>query len=411
MPVHFSHRRRPRGGRWRRAPADNPRMPLAPLAGPAPRRIQAATRLAFFIAGLAMAAWAPLVPLAQQRAGLDEAQLGLLLLCLGTGSLLAMPLSGLLVARHGCRAVLVGATLLIAAVLPALAIAAQPLALAGALFLFGVGMGALDCSVNLQAVMVERDSGRPMMSGFHGLWSVGGIAGAGGVSALLALGLSAPAAVGLVVALLLLALAWARAGFLPHGAPGSGAAFALPRGIVLLIGGLCFIVFLAEGAMLDWSAVFLSDTHGVGAAQAGLGYTAFATMMTLGRLSGDRIVARLGPGRVIVIGALCAAGGLALSTWVPQWQGALAGYALVGLGCSNIVPVLYSAIGRQRRMPESLAVPAVTTLGYAGILIGPAAIGAVAASSSLRGAFIGLALLMLGVAASARALPVGTPRA
>lgn len=389
-------------------------MPSDAVTAPTPRRAQAATRLIFFIAGLAMAAWAPLVPLAQRRAGLDEAQLGAMLLFLGIGSLLAMPLSGLLVARHGCRRVLVAATLLVAVALPALAWLAQPLALAAALLLFGVGMGALDCAANLQAVKVERDSGRPMMSGFHGLWSVGGIAGAGGVSTLLAVGLAAPLAALVVVVLMALALAWARAGLLRQGVPGGGSAFALPRGIVLLIGGLCFIVFLAEGAMLDWSAVFLSDVHGVDVAQAGLGYTAFAATMTLGRLSGDRIVTRLGPGRVIVAGGLCAAAGLALATWVPQWQGALAGYALVGLGCSNIVPVLYSAIGRQRRMPESLAVPAVTTLGYAGILIGPAAIGAVAASSSLRGAFMGLALLMLGVALSVRALPVaraGAPSA
>ena len=164
-------------------------MPSDAVTAPTPRRAQAATRLIFFIAGLAMAAWAPLVPLAQRRAGLDEAQLGAMLLFLGIGSLLAMPLSGLLVARHGCRRVLVAATLLVAVALPALAWLAQPLALAAALLLFGVGMGALDCAANLQAVKVERDSGRPMMSGFHGLWSVGGIAGAGGVSTLLAVGL------------------------------------------------------------------------------------------------------------------------------------------------------------------------------------------------------------------------------
>src|SRR5207253_9797481 len=138
------------------------------------------------------------------------------------------------------------------------------------------------------------------------------------------------------------------------------------------IGSLCFIVFLAEGAVLDWSAVFLTSERNFGAAYAGLGYAAFALTMTAGRLTGDAIVYRLGATRVIVFGGLTAATGLLLATLAPAWEAALMGYALVGAGCSNIVPVLYTAVGKQNVMPESIAVPAITTLGYAGILAGPA---------------------------------------
>lgn len=367
---------------------------------------QMSTRIAFFIAGFGLAAWAPLVPYAKARAGLDEATLGLLLLCLGAGSILAMPISGLLATRFGCRRVLVVGTILICLSLPLLATASTLPLLIATLFMFGAGLGAVDSTVNLQAVIVERASGRHMMSGFHGLFSVGGIAGAAGVSALLALGLSPLWAIAAVIVLILAALAKAAPHLLPYGSESSGPAFAVPHGVVLFIGVLCFIVFLAEGAMLDWSAVFLTTEKSLGEAYAGLGYAAFALTMTVGRLLGDTIVRRLGARRVIILGGLFAALGMALATLAPNWELSLLGYALVGVGCSNIVPVLYTAVGKQTVMPESIAVPAITTLGYAGILAGPAAIGFIAHASSLSLAFLLIAALLLGVAISGRRVQV-----
>ncbi len=361
---------------------------------------QTATRLAFFIAGFSMAAWAPLVPYAKARVGLDDGMLGLLLLCLGVGSISAMPVAGALAARWGCRRLLVGSTLLICLCLPLLATVSSLPLLVAALFVFGIGMGGVDCTANIQAVIVERASGKTMMSGFHGLFSLGGIVGAAGVSALLGLGASPLVAILVVVVLTLLTLFKARPHLLPYGGSTDGPSFAIPRGVVLFIGLLCFTVFLAEGAMLDWSAVFLSSVRSMDTAWAGLGYAVFAVTMTLGRLFGDAIVRRVGPNRVIILGGLLAAVGLALSTVVPAWEAALLGYALVGAGCSNIVPVCYSAAGRQTAMPESVAIPAVTTLGYAGILMGPAAIGFIAHVSSLATAFMIVAVMLLGVAVS-----------
>jgi predicted MFS family arabinose efflux permease len=367
---------------------------------------QMSTRIAFFIAGLGIAAWAPLVPYAKARAGLDEGTLGLLLLCLGVGSILAMPLAGILATRFGCRKVATGGTLLICAALPLLATLSSIPALIATLFMFGAGLGTVDSTVNLQAVIVERASGKHMMSGFHGLFSLGGIVGAAGVSALLGLGLTPLAAMLVVVAVLIGALFKAVPHMLPYGSESSGPAFAIPHGIVLFIGGMCFIVFLTEGAALDWSAVFLAQERGIDTAYAGLGYAAFALTMTAGRLLGDRIVRSVGATRIILFGGLLAAAGLFLATFAPSWEAALLGYALVGAGCSNIVPVLYTAVGKQTVMPESIAVPAITTLGYAGILAGPAVIGFVAHASSLSFAFGLMAVLLVAVAIGGKVLKV-----
>lgn len=365
---------------------------------------QLSTRIAFFVAGFGMAAWAPLVPFAKARAGVGEGSLGLLLLCLGIGSIVAMPLAGALTARFGCRRVLLASAGLICVSLPVLATASGLPLLVPALFVFGAGVGSMDCAMNIQAIIVERASGRAMMSGFHGLFSLGGIVGAGGVSLLLSAGASPLAATLCVVAGVVAASAKAAPHLLPHGGEGGGSAFAVPRGAVLFLGVLCFIAFLTEGAVLDWSAVFLTSVRGVEPATAGLGYAAFSLAMTAGRLTGDAVVRRFGGGLVVAAGGVCAAAGLALATLVPAWEVGLLGYALVGAGCSNIVPVLFTAVGRQTAMPESAAVPAITTLGYAGILAGPAAIGFAAQATSLSIAFLAVAALLLGVAASGRVL-------
>ena len=250
-------------------------------------RERIATRLAFFIAGFAVSAWAPLIPFAKRRLALDDAQLGLMLLCLGIGSVLMMPLAGGLAARFGCRRTILAAGTVICLCLPALMLAPSIPVLAAALAVFGASLGVLDVVMNLQAVIVERASGRAMMSGFHGMYSVGGIAGAGGVAGALTWGASPLVAITGTAVLAALLLAAARGGLLAQGGEGDHPAFALPRGRVLLVGAVCFAMFLSEGAVLDWSAVFLSTVRHADPATAGFGYVAFAATMTLGRLTGD----------------------------------------------------------------------------------------------------------------------------
>jgi predicted MFS family arabinose efflux permease len=362
------------------------------------------TRLVFLIVGFGTAAWAPLVPFVKARTGIDEGVLGLLLLCLGGGSIVTMPLAGALTSRFGCRRVIVVASLGLCLTLPVLAWASSLPLLVAALAIFGGAVGAVDVSANIQAIIVERESGRSLMSGFHGFYSLGGIAGAVGMTGLLGAGAPPVVAAVVVVALCLATLAIAAPHLLPYGSQGEGPAFAFPRGVVWFLGILCFILFLTEGSVLDWSAVFLSSVRGMAKAYAGLGYAAFALTMTVGRLTGDRIVQRFGGGNIILFGGLCAAAGFALATLVGSWPVALIGYALVGAGCSNIVPVLFSGVGRQTDMPQSVGVPAITTLGYAGILIGPATIGFVARVASLPVAFMILVVMLIGVAASGRLL-------
>lgn len=353
-----------------------------------------------------MAAWAPLVPFAKERLGVQEAALGTLLLCLGAGSIIAMPLAGLLTSRVGCRRVLIISVLVVCATLPMLAQFSSIVWFGLALFLFGAGIGSLDCAINIQAIIIERESGRTMMSGFHGLFSLGGVVGAAGVTGLLSTGMSPWNATLTVVAVIAVLLVLSAASYLPYGGRSGGPAFALARGVVLFIGAICFILFLTEGAVLDWSAVFLTDVRGMAPAHAGLGYAAFAATMTIGRLTGDRFVRWAGPRVTVIGGALLAAAGLALATLVPSWSIALVGYAFVGAGCSNIVPVMFSLAGKQTEMPESIAVPAITTMGYAGILLGPAAIGFIANATNLTAALFILSVLVLGVAASTRMLKV-----
>lgn len=372
-----------------------------PAAG---RAEQHSTRLLFLLAGFSAAAWASLVPVAKAATGVNEGQLGLVLLCLGIGSLLAMPVSGVVSTRHGCRKVLMVCGVALCACLPLLASVQNVFTLAAALFFFGAMIGTFDCVMNIQAVIVERDSKRPLMSGFHGFYSLGGLLGAATTSAIMDLGVSPFATVSAIALAGVLLLMGIRRHVLPYGNPAEGPPFALPRGEVLFLGMLCMTVFLVEGSMMDWSAVMLTENHGMPVAQAGYGFAAFSLTMTFGRLTGDRIVARVGRRSVVTVGGLLAMGGILLATLVPFWQAALLGYAMVGLGCSNIVPVLFTAVGRQTSMPQSVAVPAMSTLGYAGVLAGPAAIGFIAHHSSLPMAFLLVAALMLFVAISGRFL-------
>lgn len=364
---------------------------------------QRATRAAFLVAGISMSAWAPLVPFARERLGVSDASLGSLLLFLGAGSLIAMPLTGWLVARFGCKNTMLCSSLLIMMMLPLLAILPTPWMLALALALFGAGLGTLDVAMNFQAVEVEKQADRPMMSGFHAFYSLGGIIGAGAVSLLLWVGLTPVAAIGVIIVMLLLLMVFSLPHLLNERIHQSDTPlFVIPRGWVAFLGLLCFILFLAEGAVLDWGALLLIQTRDLPVAQAGLGYAIFSVAMTIGRLTGDRVVKRFSRYSVMVSGCCLAALGIALAVWLPQPQIALLAFLLVGFGLANTVPMLFTAVGAQKTMPANLAISAMTTIGYTGILTGPALIGYISQWLSLSIAFSLIALLLLVVAASAR---------
>lgn len=366
-----------------------------------------ATRLAFFVAGFGIACWAPLVPFAKARLQIDDAMLGLLLLCIGGGSVAAMLATGPLTARYGSRPVIVASGFLLAAILPFLSIAATPLALGAILLVFGGALGSLDVAVNVHAVEVERASGIPLMSGFHALFSIGGFAGAGLMTLFLSLEVDTLAATLICAAFMLAAMLVARPRLLATRGAEDGPLFVRPQGIVLLLSILAMVTFLAEGAMLDWSALLITQGGLVDVKQGGLGYILFAIAMTAGRLLGDRLVARFGDYRTLLGGGMVAVLGFAVLLAVPVAPVALGGFVLIGLGASNLVPVLFRRAGSQSTMPPALAIGALTTLGYAGILVGPAGIGVVAKAVGLPAAFWILAALLLLVPLTARRVTRG----
>ncbi|MGJ4930064.1 MFS transporter [Bradyrhizobium sp. HKCCYLS2038] len=365
------------------------------------RAARLATRLAFFVAGFGLACWAPLVPFAKQRLGVDDATLGLLLLSLGVGSVASMLAAGLLSARYGSKPVVIVSGIALSLLLPPLTIAATPATLAIALFVFGAALGSLDVAVNIQAIEVERLSERTLMSGFHAQFSIGGFAGSGAMTALLAFDV-APLPGTLACSALALVAMIVTAPRLLAGKPAqSGPLLVLPHGAVMLLAALAAIMFLVEGAMLDWGALLLTGSGRLPAAQAGLGYIMFSIAMTTGRLLGDAVVARIGDRATLLWGSAITMAGFIVLLAVPSLVAAMAGFALIGLGASNLVPVLFRRAGAQTAMPVGLAVAAVTTAGYSGVLLGPAGIGFVAAATSLSAAFWMLAALLIIVLASA----------
>ncbi|MCF1505879.1 MFS transporter [Afifella sp. H1R] len=360
-----------------------------------------ATRLAFFIAGFGTACWAPLVPYVKTRLGVDEAGLGLLLLCLGVGSVLTMPAAGALSGRIGARAVVLAGSLGLAVTLPLLAVAPTSAAIAIVLFAFGASIGAVDVGANVHAVEVQEAAGIPLMSNFHGLYSVGGLIGAAGMTGALSAGL-APSVASLAAAFILaLAIVVASPRLLRTRAEDHTPLFVRPRGIVLLIGLLAFVMFLTEGAMLDWGAVFLTENKDFPASQAGIGYALFAGAMTIGRFTGDRFTRLVGARNMLLIGATLATIGLLKIILMPAPL-SLIGFLFVGLGAANIVPLLFTQAGRQKVMPAGLAIAAMSMFGYAGVLLGPALVGFVGKAFGLSIAFGMLAAMVTVVAACSR---------
>ncbi|GGA14052.1 MFS transporter [Dyella caseinilytica] len=366
-----------------------------------------ATRLIFLVSGIAMSTWAPMVPYVKVRLGLDDAQLGAALLAFGGGSMLSMPFVGWLAHRLGNRTVIMSAGLLMCLALPVLAQVSSVAMLVGTLLYFGVMLGAVDVAMNAYAVEVERRSGDRLMSGFHGLFSVGGLSGAALLSALLALGLALPGAAIMVAIMLALTVLWLRNGLHDNVSAtdvdiGERSRLGMPHTRAWLLGLMCFVSFMAEGAMLDWSAVFLRDVRGVASTSAGFGYACFSVAMAAGRFSGDRLIARHGPAWAVRVGAGLAVAGFLLVASVPLTAAALLGFVLIGLGASNIVPVMFSAAGRLSGTPPAVSIATATTLGYVGLLSGPALIGFVAHASSLSVAFVAVAGLLVLVGLSAR---------
>lgn len=366
------------------------------------------TRFSFFGLGFATAAWAPLIPFAQQRLHFNHADFGLLLLCSGLGAMLAMPATGKIVQRIGCRVPIGFALLLLAVLLPSLSLWTTPLMMAITLFLFGTEAGSLGVALNIQAVVVEKNSLKSLMSGFHGMASLGGLAGVLTITALLALSISSVMSA-FAVSLLLVIIIFLSVPYSIKSVENTSLEASskvknsirqrLPQPLIILIGIACFIIFMTEGAAMDWSGIYLTQQYGVNTAFAGLAYTFFAIAMTTGRFTGHYLIRYFGEKKLLTYSAICATLGLALVSIAPHWWLVLVGYTLVGTGCSNIVPIMFSRAGRQTVMPSAVALSCVSTLAYTGILVGPAFIGMIGELIGLKTVFMALSGLLLLIVA------------
>jgi MFS family permease len=376
---------------------------MDPARANALARARAGVTAIFFANGLCIGAWAVAIPEIKALFGLSDARLSMILLTAGVGGLTAMPLAGVLPSKIGGT----GRALRISGPLTALLLAALPQTyllspgigfLAACGFLFGFVNILMDVPMNAHASVVEARWGTAIMSSFHAAWSAGGLIGsafgglliARGAGPALQLGIEAGIALAVVVAAnVMIGVGDTRA---------AARIFALPERKLLALSLIAFLAVLVEGAVTDWSALYMSSEVGAPRGAAAIGFSGYALMMVAGRLLGDRVVRAIGRTRTILYGAALLFAGIGLATGPVSGPSAVVGFALVGLGVANMVPAAFSASAAAASSP-SLGIATSATMAYASLLIGPPLFGAIATVSSLRLAFVILLLAAAGIAA------------
>jgi MFS family permease len=355
----------------------------------------------FFLNGAGIGLWAAHVPVVQARAGLDTGVLGLLLLTIAAGAMSAMPLTGWLTARYSTRNITLCAGVVFAIMTALLTRSSGVLPLFLAAFAFGASNGAMDVAMNANASEVETARGAPTMSSFHGFFSLGGLAGAALGGLLIGMGLGDGGGTLITSVLTIAVFALAAPHVLRVAAHADGAShFALPRGPALFLGLLALLCMAVEGALVDWSALLLTERTGASAASAALGYSAFSIAMAACRFAGDGLVLRHGAPRIMVAGGLAMLAGLALAASSTVYALTALGFALVGLGAANVVPLIFAAAARLPGMSAGGGLATAATVGYTGFLLGPVVIGWVASNSNIALALGGLSLAGLVIALS-----------
>jgi predicted MFS family arabinose efflux permease len=350
-----------------------------------------------------------MVPLAKQRLELDDSSLGIMLLLLGVGAIGAMPVAGCLVRRVGSRRLIMAAGGASCLLLPLLASASSALVLSLLLFLFGALTAVLNGSVNAQAVAIESASSSSLMSGFHCLFSLGGLLAVCLMSLFLKMRYPPALAAGVISAIGLLFFLMQGPkllSFEEEGRPSrrNSGRLVFPDINLLLLGIVCFIAFMAEGSILDWSAEFLRSSCDYSPSAAGLGYGLFSLSMAFGRSIGDELIRRFSAGVVFQMGSFLAAVGFAVVVSIRVAYGEFVGFGLIGLGAANIVPILFSSAGRTLPSLPGTALTFVTTCGYIGGLLGPAFIGFLAQSTNLAFALGSLAFCLTAVGIGSRVI-------
>ncbi len=380
----------------------------------APMTARSATSVCFFVNGAMVGTWVAQIPFVQDRFGVSKSTIGVVLLFMAAGAFVAMPLTGHVLDRRSSARVLRATALAYPPLVLLPLLAPAPVWLAAALVVFGAANGSMDVAMNAHGVAVERTLGRPILSSLHACWSFGGLGGAGLVAFAAALGVD-PRVEGAFAAVVLWGVvlgATTRLGRSSLNAQSEprAAGLALPSRAVMLIGALCFLVMTTEGAVADWAGIYLTGEAGASHALSATGFAGFSLGMALARLGGDALVDRYSAPAVLVSGAALAAGALGVLLVAGNIVVALVGFALVGIGVANAVPLLFSAAGRVPPAGPSLA--AVFTIGYLGFIVGPPLIGVLADAVTLTAALgVVCGALVLVVALGGRAVSVTRPAA
>lgn len=368
---------------------------------PSVRRVaqaRIAVSACFFMFGLGFALWAVHIPVVTQRLALDPAILGLALLNVGLGGVISQPLTGWLVARTGSRpaASVLMLVFQIAFLAPIVAWSTPVFFLAT--LILGLASGANNVAINTQASEIERARGRPTMSSFHGFFSLGALAGATLGGGIIAIGLQDGIGAAVVALAMLAIAAFATRYFLPTKpalkteSRDGRARFALPSGAVLGLAALTFFSNTVEGAVNDWSALYLAAVRGFSDSAAASGFALFSLAMAICRLAGGPVVARLGEKSIVLYGGLLMAAGMAIVVLSPWAIVSPFGFALVAIGAANTIPVMMGAAARAPGVAPSTGVAATATGALLGFLIGPPIIGFIAQAAGLS---VALGLLSL----------------
>lgn len=344
----------------------------------------------FLLNGFVFSSWASRIPYFQEHFHLNNGQLGSLLLCLPIGSLLVLPLAGWLSTRFGSRLTAILGAAVYCFCLIWIGFAPAIFWLGAALVTMGASGNILNIAENTQGILVEGLYGKPILSSFHGMFSLGGMLGAAFTGLLIALHVSIVSNfLGVGLACLLIPVIITRYLFTSDfGAATDQPLFVMPDSALLKLGVIALCVMMGEGAMADWSSVYVRQYIPNRIALATAGYTAFSLAMAIGRFTGDWVSSRLGTAKILYLSGILAAAGMMLALLFPVIWVVIAGFAMVGAGFSIVVPLVYSSAGKSKTMPASMALAAVTTVGFLGFLVGPPLIGFTAQLISLRGALL-----------------------
>ncbi|MBB3316330.1 MFS family permease [Rhizobium sp. BK181] len=358
-----------------------------------------AVSLLFLINGFIVGCWAPKIPEFAERLQLSKFQLGLMILVLGVGSLTLMPIAGSQIARYGSKLVAQIAAVCLLPALLALTLAPNVVTGAISIFLFGGFMGAMDVAMNANAVAVEQSMRRSIMSSCHAFWSLGGLIGAGLGGLLIAtVGVLWHAVIATSLAALVLGLAWNMILADPPHPDEKKEKLRLPMvPLPWLIGLMALFSMVPEGAVLDWGALYLRQELGASVALSGFGFAAFSLTMAVMRFGGDLVRDRLGGVMTLRICTLFAISGMLLAAFAPNAEIAILGFALCGIGISNMVPIAFSAAGNIPGLRAGIGLSVVTTMGYSGMLVAPSAIGFVAEHIGFSVVFMALPVLLVVV--------------